>query len=363
MTRKPESIPAGKEAPLKSLPVLRVRWQLQFTKCSLTCPYCIARWTQRPVTFDPEVFTRIEERLLSMPYRLVVRLGVEGEAFLSPHILKGIARMSHHPKVEGISFSSNFVVSDDELSAFLDEANTAKLGIGATLHDTQLNDETREAFFRRVETAQKRGVLIFVGYVAIPERFALMRSYKERLDAMGVPFISNEYNGAMEGRPYPEGYSNEERAELKEFLWVDHYYRMLVDRGNPKGNPCLAGYRYLYIGHDGTMYRCGNDRNVQWSLLQRVAVRLNKDWPNAIQSRRVARFRLGNILSETPVLSNVPRKCPHESCTCGNEVQALLDVGEHYHRTRTMRIIYPKNRASDYEAAYPNLAPLENDPC
>ena len=37
-----------------TLPVLRIRWQLQFTRCNLKCPYCIAEWTKRPVEFDVE---------------------------------------------------------------------------------------------------------------------------------------------------------------------------------------------------------------------------------------------------------------------------------------------------------------------
>ncbi len=36
----------------RALPLLFVRWQLQFTKCSLKCPYCIAEWTKRPVGFQ-----------------------------------------------------------------------------------------------------------------------------------------------------------------------------------------------------------------------------------------------------------------------------------------------------------------------
>jgi len=36
-------------------------------------------------------------------------------------------------------------------------------------------------------------------------------------------------------------------------------------------------------------------------------------------------------------------------------------VGKEYHRTRTLRVIYPKDRAAEYEAKYPNLRPIPND--
>ncbi len=340
------------------LPILSVRWQLKFTKCSLKCPYCIAEWTKRPVEFRADLFTRIIDRLLAQPYRLVIRLGVEGEIFLSPEIQEGVVRLSHHPKVEGVSFSTNMMASDEKVSAFLDRADCSKLGMGCTLHDTQITPEQVEGFFRRIEMIQKRGVLLFVGYVAKPDCFEQMRRYKDRLDTMGVPFISNEYNGAFEHVPYPEAYTPQQRQELPKFLWADHYYRMLVERENPKGKPCQAGHRYIYIGSDGKILRCGMERNLPWTLAQKLAWRVNKDWPAKMQQARILKRSLGNILTDDLTLDATPGPCPHTSCTCGNEAQAFDAVGKEYHRTRTLRVIYPKDRAAEYEARYPNLRPL-----
>jgi MoaA/NifB/PqqE/SkfB family radical SAM enzyme len=346
---------------IQALPVLRVRWQLQFTKCSLRCPYCIAEWTKRPVNFKPDRFDQIIDRLLAQPYRLVIRLGVEGEIFLSPEIQEGVIRLSHHPKVEGVSFSTNMIASDEKVEAFLNKADCTKVGMGCTIHDTQLTDEQIEGFFRRIEMIQKRGVLVFVGYVAKPDRFEYMRKYKARLDALGVPFISNEYNGAIEHVPYPEAYTTQERAELPEFLFADHYYRMLVERDSPKGKPCLAGHRYIYLSGEGKVLRCGMERNLPWNLWQKLAWRINKDWPAKMQLRRIHNRSLGNILTDDLKLDEKPGRCPHTSCTCGNEAQAFYAVGKDYHRTRTLRVIYPKDRAAEYEARYPNMSPLPND--
>jgi len=343
------------------LPLLRVRWQLQFTKCSLKCPYCIAEWTKRPVNFRPERFDKMVDRLLAQPYRLIVRLGVEGEIFLSPEIQEGVIRLSHHPKVEGVSFSTNLMASDEKVSAFLDRANCSKLGLGATIHDTQIDEKGVEGFFRRIEMVQRRGVLCFVGYVAKPDRFDFMRTYKARLDALGVPFIPNEYNGAFENVPYPEAYTAAQREELRDLLWSDHYYRMLVERESPRGRPCLAGHRYIYLGGDGRILRCGMERNLPWNLWQKLAWRFNKEWPAKMQQKRILRRSLGNILTDDLKLDATPGPCPHTSCTCGNEAQAFYAVGKDYHRTRTLRVIYPKARAAEYEAKYPNLKPVPGD--
>ena len=110
---------------------------------------------------------------------------------------------------------------------------------------TTVTEKDVEDFFRKVEAIQRRGVLLYVGYVAVPESFDRIREYKRRLDDMGVPFILNEYNGAPEGLPFPQAYTDEQRAFLKQHFWCRHYYDMLVERHNPGGKRCLAGYRYI----------------------------------------------------------------------------------------------------------------------
>lgn len=344
----------------KSLPILRLRWQLQFTKCSLKCPYCIAAWTRRPVEFEADRFQRIVDRLLELPYRLVVRLGVEGEIFLSPDIQEGVARLSKGPKTEGVSFSTNLVAPRGIISSFLDRADTARVGMGATLHDTQIKNV--DEFFEKIAKIQERGVLIFVGYVGLPERFEQIRTYKERFDAMGVPFILNEYNGTIQDVPFPKAYTAEQRKFLREHFFTDHYYRMLVERESPKGQPCLAGHRYMYMDTGGNLFACGMDRDPEWTLGQKVAWRLSKEWATDIQKRRKESNRLGNILEADPPLRGRPRTCPHQVCACGNEVQAMARVGHEYHRTRTLRVLYLRGLAQPYQQRYPNLRPIENDP-
>jgi hypothetical protein len=333
---------------------------LQFTKCSLKCPYCIAAWTKRPVDFQPERFQRIVDRLIELPYRLVVRLGVEGEIFLSPEIQEGVARLSKDPKTEGVSFSTNLVAPWGTISSFLDRVDTAKVGMGATLHDTQIEDV--EGFFKKVAEVQRRGVLIFVGYVGLPECFDQIHTYKRRLDDLGVPFILNEYNGTIQDVPYPEAYTPEQKAFLREHFFTDHYFRMLVERESPAGEPCLAGHRYIYMDTKGDLFACGMDRNPEWTLTQKVAWRLKREWATGMQDRRRELARMGNILEAPPTLAPRPRPCPHAVCACGNEVQAMARVGHEYHRTRTLRVLYPRDLAAQYQGIYPNLLPIENDP-
>ena len=52
--RAPQASAAAEITPeaAEALPVLFVRWQLQFTQCSLKYPYCTAEWTNRQVGFQ-----------------------------------------------------------------------------------------------------------------------------------------------------------------------------------------------------------------------------------------------------------------------------------------------------------------------
>jgi hypothetical protein len=274
--------------------------------------------------------------------------------------------LSHHPKVEGISFSTNLVIGQDRIQAFLDQVNLQRLGMGVTLHDTQIKDI--DGFFQKVEAVQKRGVLVYVGYVGLPDRFDDISAYKQRLDDMGVPFILNEYNGSTQNAPYPQAYTAGERDFLRQHFFSEHYYRMLVQRESPKGQYCLAGHRYIYLNNKGQIFNCGMDRNQEWELewngLQKLAARFNAEWARTIQTRRVLRNCLGNILDDgfQLELKASPRLCPYPACTCGNEVQAMKSVGRDYYRTRALRVIYPRGLAAGFEAKYPNLAPIEIDP-
>jgi hypothetical protein len=137
---------------------------------------------------------------------------------------------------------------------------------------------------------------------------------------------------------------------------------MLVERESPKGQPCLAGNRYMYMDTDGNIFACGMDRNPEWTFVQKVAWRLSQNWATDIQKRRKEANRLGNLLDCDPPLKGRPRICPHGVCACGNEVQAMARVGHAYHRTRTLRVLYPRSLAEQYRQRYPNLRPIENDP-
>lgn len=337
--------------------IIKIRWQLRYTKCNLKCPYCIADWTKRKVEFDPQSFFKCIEVLKKSGKRIVLRMGVEGEFFLSKELQQGVIELSQSDNILGVSFSSNLQADWYDMNNFFEKTNLRKLGMGCTLHDTVINDV--EDFFKKVKRINDMGVLIYVGIVAIPDRFDKIKEYKKRLDDMGVPFILNELNGKYKGKIYPEGYTEDEKNFLKNIFFSHHYYRMLVERDSPKGKACGAGEDYIYIDHKGDIYKCGVDKYPQWTFFEKVAYKINKSFGERLVKNRIKKERIGNLADGFPELSPDYRICPHSVCACGNEVQAMKCVDINFHRTKTLRIIYPKLNSEDFERKYKNLAKIQ----
>ncbi len=336
--------------------ILKIRWQVRFSKCNLKCPYCIAEWTKRKVEFNPKLFKKGVEAIKSLNIKVVLRIGVEGEFFLSKELQEGVIDLSHSENILGVSFSSNLQADKSVINSFLEKVNKSKLGMGCTLHDTVIKNV--DDFFEKVKKINDLGVLIYVGYVAIPDRFKQIEEYKKRLDEIGVPFILNELNGEYNGKIYPYSYTESEKEFLKNHFFSYHYYRMLVERDSPKGKACGAGEDYIYIDHKGDIYPCGVDKNPEWNLVERVLYKIHKKWGEEAVKNRIRKANIGNLMKGFPELNQNYRICPHSVCACGNEVQAMKCVDINFYRTRTLRIIYPKINAQEYEERYKNLKKL-----
>lgn len=337
--------------------ILKIRWQVRYTKCNLKCPYCIAVWTKRKVEFNPTLFNSGIDALKKCKHRIVLRIGVEGEFFLSEELQNGVAELSKSDNVIGVSFSTNLQSDWEVMKRFFEKANLQKLGMGCTLHDTVIED--LEGFFEKAKRINDMGVLIYIGYVAIPDRFEKIKEYKKRFDEIGVPFILNELNGSYNGKIYPKSYTEKEKEFLREYFFSRHYYRMLVERDSPKGKACGAGEDYIYIDHKGDIYKCGVDKNPEWKIGEKIAFKLNKKWGENLVKKRIEGNKIGNICDGIPELCSDFRVCPYKTCACGNEVQAMKCVDINFYRTRTLRIIYPKLDSQEYEKKYKNIRRIQ----
>jgi len=315
-------LPSGDE----QLPYLGVRHQIGYRRCNLNCPYCIAKWRDRELTFDLDTFQKIIGRIGELPYRVCLRIGVEGEIFTSPEILRVVTDICNRDSsIFGVSFSTNLHASwEQSIGPFIESANTAKLGIGCTLHDTVIKDV--DLFFEKVARLKQSGVMVYVGYVALPQRIGFIREYERRCERLGVPLVMNALVGSLKGlegadpkRTYPRDYTAEELGELRELWDTPHSYKLLVEAARTRGMACSAGKNYIYVDRNGDVYPC-----------------------SAMKKKLIREPFMGNILQGPIRFRTDDTVCPIDVCWCGNENQALRIVDRYYNRTRTLRIFTPK---------------------
>ncbi len=305
----------------QQLPYLGIRYQIRYHKCNLDCPYCIVDWKNKKAFFDLNTFQRVVDKIQQLPYRVCLRIGIGGEVFTSPEILGVIRNICNkNSNIFGVSFSTNLYASWEKVvKPFVESTNTAKLNMGCTLHDMVVKDVN--LFFEKVARLKEKGVLLYVGYIAIPQRMDFIRKYKQRCDDLGVPLILNALIGTLKGVKgvdhklvYPRDYTTQERRELKELWYTPHSYKMLVEACLTERMPCSAGKSYIYISSNGNVYPC--------SLMRK--------------------FSMGNILHDDIKFQSKDTICPANVCWCGNENQALRIVDEYYNRTKALRVFYPK---------------------
>ena len=341
-----------------NLPYLGIRFQIRYYTCNLKCPYCIASWRERPSPFDLDKFCDIIQKIKALPYSVCLRIGVGGEIFTSPQILNVIREICNEQNnIFGVSFSSNIHASYEKIiGPFIDSVDTAKLGMGCTLHDTVIKNI--DAFFGKVKRLKENGVLLYVGNVAVPGRIQYLREYKTRCDEIGVPFIINALIGKAitnENKPrrnkgwflgvnwgrlglsypsYPRDYTPAELEQLRDLWYTPHSYQLLVNSTSTKGMQCSAGRNYIHIDHEGNVFPCLGIKN----RMSNIVFPFLKD-----------RYKMGNILQNDIQFKTDDTLCPRYHCWCGNENQALRVVDKNYNRTRTLRYFYPKEELSEEE--------------
>jgi pyruvate-formate lyase-activating enzyme len=205
-------------------PNLSVPLITPYTGCNLNCPYCIKRSVRKKGDrFDIRRFGEILKEILRWPYSVNLHLGVEGEIFTSGELLATVRTLcNERNNSQTVSFLSNIHADYQRMiGPFLASLDTGKLGMGCTLHDVVVS--VIDGFFDKVARIHKAAVAVYVTHVAVPERIARIRRYKQRCEEIGVPLILNGLIGKIigmpgldSGRAYPQAYDEQERQWLRE---------------------------------------------------------------------------------------------------------------------------------------------------
>ncbi|MDA8430848.1 MAG: hypothetical protein M0T70_16460 [Geobacteraceae bacterium] len=133
--------------------------------------------------------------------------------------------------------------------------------VRAALHPQ--GEQNLELFIQNLLTAKKMGAHVRCIYVAHPSRLDKVDEYQNRFKKYGIPITLVAFTGEYQGHIYPQSYTTSER----DFLGLDtqNWYARLSSEIICRefyGIPCLAGYQSLYIGKDGELHRCENDKSI-----------------------------------------------------------------------------------------------------
>ena len=234
---------------------LNVRYLTDWSVCNYSCPYCIAgQGGDPPPSIHLDRAETILENLLRLPYTLRVRLGVQGEFFLSRHLVDLARRISFSKNIEALNLITNLSLDIGRYQDFIARSYSSKIALVASCHPTEISNI--DVF---VEKSIRLSALVpfTVCLVAYPPHLQKILEIKGLLDAKGVNSFIQGYIGEWKGRSLPAEYTGQEKELLRSHMHSRMDYEFFINAIKPR--LCNAGYRGVYVQADGKVYPCGMD--------------------------------------------------------------------------------------------------------
>lgn len=288
---------------------LSFTWDLLYI-CNYRCPYCWwdPNWDKlertypmRPAEDWIRCWGRVHER-----YGMAKIDILGGEPFLYRDFPELIRRLTSWHRIE---LTSNLSVSRTGLERFLDPLSPERFHMNLSFHPhfAQIDD-----FLQKAEVVKARGFDPGVLVVSYPSYLDELPAIRQTFRASGFPFTTLVYRGEYNGRPYPEGFSSEQRLVISENIEAEgaqraSYKKYQLDRDRTLGRLCYTGHVYANVKPTGEVFRCGRDQTVLKPI--------------------------GNIFDPDFRLSPGPTPCPFQNCSC----QEYVYISEEYEPWRSGR--------------------------
>lgn len=266
-----------------SIPPYRVffSWYIN-TECDYKCSYCKPE-DLKTAFVDVKKWIDVWDEVYNKYGSCNIHFS-GGEPFLYPRFMKLIKKLS---KKHTLEFSTNLSI---DIGPFIKAVGPERARLGGSFHPGFSNFDD---FLRKVSLLHKHKYEVWVNYVAYPPHLKDMERYKQAVEALGIRFSIQPFNGEHEGRHYPGGYTDDEKLIMNSGH-VDEVNRETIDwrtdnkKSSTKGRLCRMGQMYARIYPDAEVYRCcGNGA-----------------------------LRLGNMLDGTFKLLEEPLPCECDNCPC-----------------------------------------------
>ena len=298
-------------------------WDIQY-QCNYHCTYCFLNFEQSSAKIKRVILTQDEwSKIWSDIYKRYGECQIQitgGEPFIYPDFIDLITRLS---RLHMFSFSTNLSWDVEE---FINKVPPHRAKIDTSFHPefAKLED-----FLNKVKILTTHGYLTSVTMVAYPPLLKELHYFGDKFKDNGIKLIIYPYRGPYGGRFYPEGYTEEEVALIRqsdvdkgEGVSKRLMIKYLPNSENPGNNSassiaigsrdkndavinentelkrCLMGYRYAKILPNADVYRCCA---AIWDKTKAF-----KNWGS-----------LGNLVKKTFRLQDEPTACNYRHlCAC-----------------------------------------------
>lgn len=270
-------------------------WDIHYF-CNYYCTYCFLHFEPETANIqasylDPEEWIKIWEVIYKKYGHCQISI-TGGEPFIYPQFIDLIANLQDWHTFE---FSTNL---SWDIEQFIKKIRPDRVRVNSSFHQEFVEVDI---FLKKLLQLRENNYQVSVTVVAYPPFLEDISVYKSKFEEKGFNLTIFPYRGPYENKKYPEGYSDKEKALLKQLgssieteankdlyaVWVEN-----KQERKPEA-VCRMGQLYAKIVPDGRTYRC--------------CAAVHKDWGC-----------LGNIVDSTFSLKSEPAMCLEhgKNCVC-----------------------------------------------
>ena len=236
-------------------------------RCNLNCYYCLQNADTRKAECGPVDYSFVDNLNKSVLFHLT-----GGEPFLVPNLndlCNTLESKGHH-----ISMNTNLTLP---VSKFVKEVRPDRfLFINASVH-YPYRKLHMEPFMRHYRQLQEAGFFVYATVVMIPDEFEKIADFIREYHSQGLILLPKLMRGVERGQRFPDAYSNEQNAIMKELVAcsiekmsqddrekfrvacennvsIDNWWE--VDTRTIGGTRCFDGSRYIRITETGDIIYC-----------------------------------------------------------------------------------------------------------
>ncbi len=248
-------------------------WTLLYA-CNFRCSYC----------FSPAIALSSKIKTYATPaqWRKVFRATGKtwllhitgGEPSLYPNFVELCDQLSQD---HYLSINSN--LAHPGIKAFTQKINPEKIHfINASVHyEIRSKKDSLKIFSEKVQLLQNAKFNVLVSLVMTPYILRNFPKIHQELEAMGLHAIPKIIRGENDGKNFPESYSSDEKSLIRYYIlqaekeygiviknmmeqpsinmFSDHHF--LEGIKDYRGRICSAGFKFVAIAPNGTVFRCG----------------------------------------------------------------------------------------------------------